>query len=298
VSASPSASAAPSAASRDPCQAACDHHWLLEHRKERFCGYGPHRRGKLWDTKQCREATRELEGDAATLERCDCEPRLPAEFAQVEPEVDTPACKSSCDEAARLRYDMWEVCFRLPFQKLYDDPKCRQLEAKFFALDRKQIDACRCHYVGNERAVAPDQCAQACRRRSTALNRYYRLCGGSSHHFMKRLNTKNCQRWAGWYPYEKRATEGCECPRMPPLPKHPESSSAECRALCKRSTDAYIEMNTKCRAGPSAKDYALPECYDLEERFFGFDPAKLESCGCHFDPHARLPNPSASSNAP
>jgi hypothetical protein len=207
-------------------------------------------------------------------------------------------CKATCDDAARLRYDMWEVCFRLPFQELYDDPKCRKFEAKFFALDRKQIDACRCHYVGNERAVEPDQCPEACRRRATALRRYQRLCGGSSHHFIKMLDTKNCRRWAGWYPYEKRAAQGCECPRMPPRPKHSELPSPECRALCKQATDVYVEMNTKCRAVVTAKDYDLPDCYDLEERFFGYDPGKLETCGCHFDPDARLPHPDAGSNAP
>jgi hypothetical protein len=167
TSASPSASAsgAASVAPRDPCQAACDHHWLLEHRKERFCGYGPHRDEKIWDTKQCRQSIRDLENDKESVAACDCGPRFPPRSKQVEPEVDTPMCKATCDDAARLRYDMWEVCFRLPFQELYDDPKCRKFEAKFFALDRKQIDACRCHYVGNERAVEPDQCPEMFRQR-------------------------------------------------------------------------------------------------------------------------------------
>lgn len=255
---------------------------------DRLCGR-PSPERKPWKTSQCTEASGTFDAYAKDHDQCECATPFPKQLHETEPESGSAICDATCDTYSRILYRMDAVCFRYPFQKLYDDPECRTLEEQLFSLDREHVLDCRCHSFGNDKPLPKELCEQACVRFRKAANRYARLCYGNDHHFVQKYNTEECLKAAGEFYYEQRVTAPCGCAGEGapyPTPKGPRQDTKECRTLCEAAGTLNNILYRSCLAITfDKKNYEKPECYDMEERFFFEYPWKdLERCGCRFWP--------------
>lgn len=157
TSSSPSVSASAALPSRD-CTSICNDYWMFRYREYRLCGGGSDLKDPRWSTRACWRARTEAtssrsqvdvqeEGradDAGAL--CRCGPNaLPFEPKERE-QVTTKSCDSLCESAEGLFSRIESTCRFEPWDKEYDDPKCYEMEQRFYKL-RPQIFDCWCTTV-------------------------------------------------------------------------------------------------------------------------------------------------------
>ena len=159
VSAAPAE--APSTSAEVPpardCRSICNDYWMYLARDRRLCGGNSGSMDRRWITPACSRTRSEwnwsrsqvdvheegLEDKAGPL--CSCgNSELPRKTPGKQ-QVSSPVCDSVCRRATSLHIDM-EGCGGLPDSPGYDDPRCLELEKRFYGM-RPEIFDCWCTRV-------------------------------------------------------------------------------------------------------------------------------------------------------
>lgn len=156
TSSSPSVSASAALPSRD-CTSICNDYWMYLARDRRLCGGNSGSMDRRWITAACSRTRREwnssrsqvdvheegLEDTEGPLCRCG-KSELPRKTPGKQ-QVASPVCDSVCRRATSLHIEM-ERCGGLPGSPGYDDPRCLELEKRFYRM-RPEIFDCWCTKV-------------------------------------------------------------------------------------------------------------------------------------------------------
>lgn len=139
------------------CRSICNDYWMYLARDRRLCGGNSGSMDRRWITPACSRTRSEwnssrsqvdvreegLEDTDGPLCRCgksELPRKTPGKL-----QVSSPVCDSVCRRATSLHIDM-ERCGGLPGSSEYDDPRCLELEKRFYGM-RPEIFDCWCTKV-------------------------------------------------------------------------------------------------------------------------------------------------------
>lgn len=136
----------------------------------------------------------------------------------------------------------------------------------------------------------PTDCAPVCNRYHLAWYRWGRLCHGLDA-FEPEWNTQACAdatelrdkvgALAKEWNDKPDAGPLCQCGRELPMEPRDKQQvqSPHCEGICARAEASRRELDHECQSPPSLPAYDAPQCYEMEERFFGMRPEVFQ-CWC------------------